>query len=54
VRAAKEVLPYLRIIFESNPEMAAGVAKWLDLDETMIEYLAGEKKQTQAIIAKAG
>ncbi len=52
VRAVKEVLPYLRIIFESNPEMAAGVAKWLDLDETMIEYLAGGKKQTKAIIAK--
>jgi len=54
VRAVKEILPYIKIIFESNPEMAAGIAKWLDLDETMIEYLAGEKKQTQAIIAKSG
>ncbi len=54
VRAVKEVLPYVRIIFESNPEMAAGIAKWLDLDETMIEYLAGSKKQTKAIIAKYG
>ena len=54
VRAVKEVLPYVRIIFESNPEMAAGIAKWLDLDETMIEYLAGDKKQTQAIIGKYG
>jgi len=54
VRAMKEVLPYVRIIFESNPEMAAGIAKWLDLDETMIEYLAGNKKQTKAIIAKQG
>ena len=52
VRAVKEDLPYVRIIFESNPEMAAGIAKWLDLDETMIEYLAGNKKQTKAIIAK--
>jgi len=52
VRAVKEVLPYVRIIFESNPEMAAGIAKWLDLDETMIEYLAGNKKQTKAIITK--
>lgn len=52
VRAVKEFLPYVRIIFESNPEMAAGTAKWLDLDETMIEYLAGGKKQTKAIIAK--
>jgi len=54
VRAVKEVLPYVRIIFESNPEMAAGTAKWLDLDETMMEYLAGDKKQTKAIIAKYG
>jgi len=51
MRAVKEVLPYVRIIFESNPEMAAGIAKWLDLDETMIDYLAGNKKQTKAIIA---
>jgi len=43
VRAVKEVLPYIRIIFESNPEMAAGMAKWLDLDETMVNYLAGRK-----------
>ena len=54
VRAVKEVFPYVRIIFESNPEMAAGIAKWLDLDENMIEYLAGGKKQTKAIIAKYG
>jgi len=54
VRAVKEVLPYVRIIFESNPEMAAGIAKWLDLDETMIEYLAGDRKQTEAIVSKYG
>ena len=39
VQAVKEVIPYLRIIFENNPEMAAGIAKWLDLDEDMINYL---------------
>jgi hypothetical protein len=43
VRAVKEVLPYIRIIFESNAEMAAGMAKWLDLDETMVDYIAGSK-----------
>jgi replication factor C large subunit len=51
-RSSKEVLPYLKIIFENNPEMAAGLSKWLDLDEDMIEYLAGNKKQTKTIIAK--
>jgi len=49
-RATKEILPYLRIIFESNAEMAAGLTKWLDLDEAMIEYLAGGKRQTKQII----
>jgi len=46
----KEILPYLRIIFESNAEMAAGLMKWLDLDEGMIEYLAGTKRQLKAIL----
>jgi len=44
VRASKETLPYLRIIFQNNPAMAAGIAKWLDLDIEMIEYLAGSEK----------
>jgi len=39
VRAVKEVIPYLRIMFENSPEMADGMAKWLDLDEEMISYL---------------
>ena len=53
-RSVKEILPYLKIIFENNPEMAAGLSKWLDLDENMIEYLAGNKKQTKTIVAKIG
>ena len=51
-RCIKEVIPYLKIIFENNPEMATGLSKWLDLDEDMIEYLAGNKKQTKMILAK--
>jgi replication factor C large subunit len=51
-RSMKEVMPYLKIIFENNPEMAAGLSDWLDLDEDMIEYLAGNKKQTKPIVAK--
>ena len=49
VRAITEVIPYLRIIFENNAQMAAGLAKWLDLDEDMIEYLAGGKRRAGAI-----
>jgi len=51
-RSSKEVLPYLKIIFENNPEMGAGLSSWLDLDEDMIEYLAGNKKQTKTILTK--
>jgi replication factor C large subunit len=51
-RSSKEVMPYLKIIFENNPEIAAGLSSWLDLDEEMIEYLAGNKKQTKTILAK--
>jgi replication factor C large subunit len=50
VRAKREFLPYLRVIFESNAGMASGIARWLDLDEAMIEYLAGSKRQAKAII----
>jgi len=50
VKAKREFLPYLKVIFESNVEMAAGTARWLDLEEAMIEYLAGSKKQAKAII----
>ena len=49
-RAKKEILPYIRIIFENNTHNAAEMAKWLDLDAAMIEYLAATKKQTKAIM----
>lgn len=51
-RGAKEILPFARIIFENSVDMAADLAKWLDLDEAMIEYLAGNKRQTKAILKK--
>ncbi len=54
VRAVKEILPYIRVIFEDNAEMAAGIAKWLDLDEDMIGYLAGSKGRAKAIAKKLG
>jgi replication factor C large subunit len=49
-RSTKDILPYLRIIFENDAKMAAGTSKWLDLEEDMVEYLAGTKKQTRAIM----
>ena len=50
-RAASEVIPYLRVIFENNPEMAAGLAQWLELDEKMVTYLAGSERNAKKIIA---
>jgi replication factor C large subunit len=49
-RASREVLPYLRIIFKNNMEMAAGLAKWLDLDQEMVEYLVGSEEKAGAIV----
>lgn len=53
-RALKEFLPYLRIIFKNDADMAAGLAKWLDLDIEMVEYLAGTKKKAEAITQLGG
>jgi replication factor C large subunit len=49
VRASKQVLPYLRIIFKNNVEMAAGLAKWLDLDGEMVGYIVGSEEKAGEI-----
>ncbi|KYH41563.1 MAG: replication protein C [Candidatus Bathyarchaeota archaeon B63] len=38
-RAAKDVIPFLRVIMQNNPEMGMGIARWLGLDDEMIAYL---------------
>jgi replication factor C large subunit len=48
-RSSKEVLPYLRIIFKNDARMAAGIAKWLDLDAEMVEYIVGTKAKAGTI-----
>jgi replication factor C large subunit len=50
-RASREVLPYLRIIFRNDSEMATGLAKWLDLDSEMVEYLAGSGEKAEVVAA---
>jgi replication factor C large subunit len=52
IRASRDILPYVRIIFKNDPKMAAGLAKWLDLDQEMVEYLAGEEK-AKAIVKES-
>jgi len=51
-RSAKDILPFLKVIFQNNPEMAAGLAHWFEFDDDMIEYIAGGKRKTKAILSK--
>jgi replication factor C large subunit len=51
VRASKEVLPYLRIIFKNDEQMAAGIAKWLDLEPEMVEYIAESEEKAKTILS---
>jgi len=48
--ANAEVLPFLRVIFEGNPKMAAGIAKWLDLSEDMIRFIVGDRRKAKEIV----
>jgi hypothetical protein len=48
-RASTEVIPYLRIIFKNNAGMAAGVARWMELNEEMVGYLAGNEEKAEMI-----
>ena len=47
--ATKEILPYIRVIFQSNPEWAAGLVRWFDFNEEMTEHIAQGKKYTKQI-----
>jgi replication factor C large subunit len=49
-RASKEIVPHLKIIFRNNADMAAGLAKWLDLSQEMVEYLVGDEEKAGEII----
>jgi hypothetical protein len=48
-RATREILPYLRIIFKNDTEMAVRIAKWLELESEMIGYLTGNEEKADAI-----
>jgi replication factor C large subunit len=50
LRASKEVLPYLKIIFKNDVEMAAGLAKWLELDQEMIIHVVGSEEKAEEIV----
>jgi len=42
-------LPYVRVIFQSNPLWAAGLVRWFDFNEEMTEHIAQGKKYTKQI-----
>ena len=42
-KAAKDVIPFLKVIFQNDPEMKKGLARWFGLNEDMIRFLSGEK-----------
>jgi len=50
VTAQNDVLPYIRIIFESSPQMAAGLTKWFRFSEEEVDYIAGGKRRAKAIL----
>jgi replication factor C large subunit len=54
IRASREVLPYLRIIFRNDSEMAAGLSKWLDFDSEMVEYLKEGREKVEAASLELG
>jgi hypothetical protein len=39
----KEVIPYLRVIFQTNEQEKNGLARWFDLDEDMVNYLLAKR-----------
>ncbi len=41
----KEIFPYIRIIFNTDPKMAAGIAAWLEYSEEDIAYLTNDSKK---------
>jgi replication factor C large subunit len=47
--AVKEILPYIRVIFQSNPGWAAGLVRWFDFNEEMTEHIAQGKKYAKQI-----
>jgi hypothetical protein len=52
IRASKEIVPFLRIIFKNNEDMAAGIARWLELDTDMISYIVGSEEKAAAILKR--
>jgi replication factor C large subunit len=53
-RASREVVPYLKIIFRNDVNMAVELARWLDLDPEMVAYLAEGEEKAEEIVRMLG
>ncbi|MHA1608129.1 MAG: replication factor C large subunit [Candidatus Freyarchaeota archaeon] len=47
--ALASYLPYLKFIFECNPQIAAAIAKWLNLDAKMIERIVSKERAKEIL-----
>lgn len=45
-----DFIPFLRIIFENDKELASSLSHWFNFSEEMIEFLAGSEKLEKAIM----
>jgi replication factor C large subunit len=43
--ARKDILPYVRVLFENSPSMATGLGQWFDFDEEEAGYVSGSQKK---------
>ncbi len=48
--AQKDVLPYVRVIFENDPQMAAGLTEWFNFNEEEVIYIASGKRRAKSIL----
>lgn len=46
----RDILPFLRIIFEENPRMAAGLSEGFRLSEEEVVFVAGGKRKGNAVL----
>jgi replication factor C large subunit len=53
-RASRDVVPYLKIIFKNDVNMAVGLARWLDLNPEMVAYLAEGEEKAEEIVRMLG
>jgi replication factor C large subunit len=52
--AIQYFIPYIKQIFKNNRGEAERIARWLDLDDGMVNYLSGRRSEQELDSAPAG